>query len=410
MSKGELIPHLFRTEYRKIIAVLCKRFGPGYVNEAEDIAGETFLTAVQSWGVEGPPENPTAWLHHVAKNKAINHLRRQAIFENKIASDIKSNPDIHLDDEIDLSPENIRDSELQMMFAICHPVIPPEAQTGLCLRILCGFGIEEIADAFLSNKETIYKRLARAKEKLKEEEISFELPPSTEIERRLTSVLQTIYLLFNEGYHSTTHASTIRKELCYEALRLCSMLIENSLTNKPSVNALMALMCFHASRLEARTGKDQELILYDDQDTKLWNEDLVSEGVSYLQKAASGNFISTYHLEAGIAYWHTRKEDTQEKWENILHYYNQLLQLSYSPVAALNRTYALSKVKGKEAAIESAIKLELEGYPYYSLLLADLYTGIDNKRAMELFSEAIRLTKSEAERQAIQKKLELLSL
>ncbi|HEX6194151.1 MAG TPA: sigma-70 family RNA polymerase sigma factor, partial [Chitinophagaceae bacterium] len=163
MNKGELIPHLFRTEYRKIIAVLCRRFGANYINDAEDIASETFLTAVQAWGVEGIPENPTAWLYHVAKNKAANHLRRQAIFDKKVVVDIESNIPKQLEEDINLSPQNIRDSELQMMFAICHPIIPPEAQTGLCLRLLCGFGIDEIAEAYLATRETIYKRLARAK-------------------------------------------------------------------------------------------------------------------------------------------------------------------------------------------------------------------------------------------------------
>lgn len=405
MNKGELIPHLFRTEYRKIIAVLCRRFGANYINDAEDIASETFLTAVQAWGVEGTPENPTAWLYHVAKNKAANHLRRQAIFDKKVVVDIESNIPKQLEEDINLSPQNIRDSELQMMFAICHPIIPPEAQTGLCLRLLCGFGIDEIAEAYLATRETIYKRLARAKEKLKDEKISFEWPRPTEMEERLSSVLKTLYLLFNEGYHSTTNTSTIRVELCYEAMRLCNMLIEYPATNKPSANALMALMCFHASRLEARTGVDQELILYDEQDSSLWNAGLVSKGISYLQNAATGTTLTSYHLEAGIAYWHTQKEDTKDKWENILHYYNQLLQISYSPVAALNRTYALSKVKGKQVAITSAENLDLAGYPYYSLLLAELYTGIDDKRAIEHYHDAIRLVKSEAEKQTIQRKL-----
>src|SRR5690349_21027188 len=235
MSQQELIPHLFRTEYRKIVAVLCKRFGFDQVETAEDIASDTFLTAAQSWGVKGIPPNPVAWLYRVSSNKALNHLQRNNLFENKIVRDLTgSEAEIP---EIDLSPQNINDSQLQMMFAVCHPSISTEAQVGLSLRILCGFGIEEIADAFLTNKETIYKRLFRAKEKLREERIKIELPGPDEIDNRLSAVLTTIYLLFNEGYYSISDNRTLRKELCFEAIRLAYMLVENQYTNKSPVNA-----------------------------------------------------------------------------------------------------------------------------------------------------------------------------
>jgi RNA polymerase sigma factor (sigma-70 family) len=266
-----LIPHLFRMEYRKIVAVLSKRFGFGQIEIAEDITSDTFLTATQTWGVNGLPENPVAWLYNVAKNKAINHIHRTTVFENKIAPELKYSVSESFDPEIDLSAKNINDSQLQMMFAICHPCISPESQIGLSLRILCGFGIEEIADAFLSNKETINKRLFRAKEKLRAEKIDIELPADTQMDTRLDSVLATIYLLFNEGYYSLSQNKTIRKELCFEAMRLCKMLVENEATNKPSANALLSLMCFHASRFEARFNKNGETVLYDEQDTGLWS-------------------------------------------------------------------------------------------------------------------------------------------
>src|SRR5258706_3207186 len=242
MEQRELIPHLFRTEYRKIVSALCKRFGFDQMEIAEDIASDTFMTAAQTWGLNGVPQNPAAWLYHVAKNKAKTYLHRNSFFENKIAYEIKKTfSDFH-EEEIDLSPQNINDSQLQMMFAICHPSISPEAQIGLSLRILCGFGIEEIADAFLANKETINKRLFRAKEKLREEKIKIELPNPSEIDERLATVLRTIYLLFIEGYYSESQNKVIRKELCFEAMRLCNMLAENKCTNKPRVNALLSLM------------------------------------------------------------------------------------------------------------------------------------------------------------------------
>ena len=232
MKKNELIPHLFRTEYRKIVAVLCKHFGFDEIEIAEDIASDTFMTAAQTWGMNGVPKNPTAWLYNVAKNKAKNYLQRDSLFKNKIALEIKKTSSDSEENEIDLSAQNINDSQLQMMFAICHPSISPEAQIGLSLRILCGFGIEEIADAFLTNKETINKRLFRAKGKLREEKIKIEMPDVSEIDARLINVLRTIYLLFSEGYYSESQNQIIRKELCFEAMRLCTMLVENPSTNK----------------------------------------------------------------------------------------------------------------------------------------------------------------------------------
>jgi RNA polymerase sigma factor (sigma-70 family) len=407
MSHEEIIPHLFRTEYRKIVSVIAKRFGFEHLEVAEDIASDTFLTASQSWGLNGPPENPTAWLYNVSKNKAKNYLHRINLFEHKVASAIEQSRYTE-SDELDLSPQNINDSQLQMMFAVCHPCIPTEAQIGLSLRVLCGFGIEEIAGAFLTNRETINKRLFRAKEKLREENVKIEFPADPYIEERLDTVLATIYLLFNEGYYSISQNKTVRKELCLEAMRLCTMLVENSSTNKPRVNALLALMCFHASRFDARTDENGQLILYEDQDVNLWNADLISKGGYFLQAAASGNNISKYHLEAGIAYWNTRKEDTKEKWENILQFYNRLLQTEYSPIAALNRTYALSKANGRQEAIVEAEMLELRDNQFYFMLLGELYTGLDKARAKTNFEKAYMLAKTESDKQAIQRKMERL--
>jgi RNA polymerase sigma factor (sigma-70 family) len=225
MGQSELIPHLFRTEYRKIVSVLCTRFGFEHMETAEDIASETFLAAVQTWPLDGLPPHPVAWLYHVAKNKARNYLQREAVFEGKITVELK-NAGVEAEGEIDLSAANIEDSQLRMMFAICHPSIPAEAQIGLSLRILCGFGIEEIAEAFLTNKETINKRLYRAREKLRAEKVDILLLNSQEVGSRLPAVLTAIYLLFTEGYY-------LRKELCLEAMRLCRMLIDYPLTDQP---------------------------------------------------------------------------------------------------------------------------------------------------------------------------------
>jgi RNA polymerase sigma-70 factor (ECF subfamily) len=376
-----------------------------HIETAEDIASDTFLLAVETWPFKGIPENPVAWLYTVAKNKARNYVHRNQLFAGKIAGQITHSQPVSQEITIDLSDENITDSQLQMLFAVCHPSIPGESQIGLSLRILCGFGIDEIANAFLTNKETINKRLSRAKEKLRLEKVPIELPPEAAISGRLATVLTTLYLLFNEGYYSESDNAVLRKDLCLEAMRLTYLLTENRQTNTPMVNALFSLMCFHASRFEARKNETGEIVLYQDQDETLWNQELIARGIYYFKQATQGDTISTYHLEAGIAYWHTIKTDTTEKWENILQLYNQLLQTAYSPIAALNRTYALSKIKGKQAAIIEAEKLALTDNHYYYTLLGELYRGIDDKKAVDNLRKALSIAKTRADKQTIQKKL-----
>jgi len=403
MQKSEeLIPHLFRTEYSKITAVMAKLFGFENIEIAEDIVSDTFMLAAETWGQKGLPVNPVAWLYTVAKNKARDYLKRNKLFTCKITPAIKSSATDAYEVEIDLSAKNINDSQLQMMFAICQPAIAVEAQIGLSLRILCGFGIEEIADAFLTNKETINKRLFRAKEKIRSEHIKIEFPDKQEVGKRLDTVLTTLYLLFNEGYYSLSQNVSLRKDLCLEAMRLTFMLVENELTNQPAVNALLALMCFHASRFEARTSREGESILYEEQDTSLWDNGLIKRGEYYLNKASSGNKISKYHLEAAIAYWHTSKTGSAEKWQGILQLYNSLLLLEYSPIAALNRTYALAKADGKETAIIEAEKLNLAGNYLYHCLLGYLYTDVHNDEALKNFKTALKLAKAQTDKAKIE--------
>jgi RNA polymerase sigma factor (sigma-70 family) len=406
MQQQELIPHLFRTEFSKIAAVLCKLFGIEHLAAAEDITSETFLAAMETWTYKGIPENPTAWLYTVAKNKARNYIKRHNLFTGKIITEIKNTAETAETVDIDLSEKNITDSQLQMLFAICDPLLPADAQIGLALRILCGFGITEIATALLSSKEAVEKKLYRAKEKLRTAKAPIRFPAADEINRRLQTVLTTLYLLFNEGYYSESSDAVLREDLCLEAMRLNHLLIEHSPTNLPEVNALLALMCFHASRFAARKNQHGETILYSDQDESLWNQQLILKGVYYLNRASQGGVISKYHLEAGIAYWHTHKEDTPEKWESILQLYNRLLQINYSPVAALNRTFALSKVYGKAAAITEAEKLQLHTNHYYFTLLGELYTGTDKEKAKAYFTQAIALAKTQADKKTLTVKLQ----
>ncbi|MGV3601233.1 MAG: RNA polymerase sigma factor [Dyadobacter fermentans] len=409
MKNPDLIPHLFRTEYRKITAVLSKTFGLEHIETAQDIASDTFLQASEMWGIKGVPDNPVGWLYTVARNKTLDYLRRDKLFREKISGQVVRDSPGADELEIDLSAQNITDSQLQMMFAICHPSLPVESQIGLALNVLCGFGINEIASAFLTNKETINKRLYRAREKLRAEQVKMEFPDETEIEQRLEAVLKTLYLLFNEGYYSAGKDITLRKDVCIEAMWLTKMLIENPGTDRPQVNALLALMCFHASRFEARTNPAGETVLYQDQDDRLWDAALISRGEHYLNRASVGSQLSRYHLEAAIGYWHTIKADTTEKWEHILQYYNHLLILEYSPIAALNRTYALAKARSKAEAIREAEKLDLEGNHLYHSLLGELYSGINDAQALDHFKTSLSLAKSRADRQLLTEKIRKLS-
>lgn len=405
MEQQELIPHLFRTEYRKIVAVLCRLLGIHHIEIAEDLVSQTFLQASELWGLHGPPPNPAAWLYTAAKNKTKDYLKRHTNFTQNILQELRYATPAAEEIEIDLSEKNITDSQLAMIFVICHPCNPPEAQIGLALNLLCGFGTDEIAAAFLTNREVIYKRLQRAKEKLRQENIRIETPAPAELDTRMPSVLMTLYLLFNEGYYSASKEVTLRKELCLEAMRLADLLIEHPPTRQPEVYALLAIMCLHASRFDARFDQHGETILYHNQDTSLWDRDLILQGEYFLNMAAQGNRLSKFHLEAAIACWHTSQEDTPQKWESILQLYNELLLIEYSPVVALNRTYALSKANGKAEAIIEAEKIDLAGNHLYHSLLGELYNDVDNEKALAHLQQALTLARSGADRNIIAQKI-----
>ncbi|HXS35630.1 MAG TPA: DUF6596 domain-containing protein [Flavipsychrobacter sp.] len=410
MENGqESLKDLFQQEFSKMVAVISKLFGLQNISLAEDIVMETFLLASETWGIKGIPANPAAWLYTVAKNKMLYHFRRNKIFESKVKPAITSMQEDTNEIELSFSQQNIKDSQLQMLFAICTPAIASEAQIGLALRILCGFGIDEIAEAFLSNKETINKRLFRAKEKLRTEKVKMEFPSESEISNRLDNVLHIIYLLFSEGYYSQTQNEILRKDFCIEAMRLGIMLTEYERTNQPKTNALMALMCFHASRFDARESGEDAIILYEQQNEDLWDKALIKQGIYFLDLSARGNEISSYHLEARIAYWHCIKEDTKEKWESILKLYDQLLLINYSSGVALNRAFALYKVKGCQEALAETEKLQLDDNHFYFILLGELYKNTDIEKARLNFQKAYSLAKTQTERQDIQRKIDSLN-
>lgn len=408
MNASELLPNLFRSEYQKIVAVLVRMFGITHVETAEDLVSDTFLAATESWSHLGIPDHPSAWLYAVAKNKTKNYLKRSSLFDQKLVPDLRHDTSLVTDWEPDMSPQNISDSQLAMIFAVCNPAITAESQIALALNLLCGFGAQEIADAFLTNKEVIYKRITRARMKLKEINVPISQPPAHEIAPRLDTVLTTLYLLFNEGYYSTSQHTVLRKDFCLEAMRLTYLLIQNAATSSPRIHALMALMCFHASRFDARTRSTGDSVLYQDQDESLWNQELIHRGKYFLSNASAGSQLSKYHLEAGIAYWHTHKEDSPQKWQSILELYDHLLEIENSPIAALNRVFAISKVHGKRQAIAAATPLQLTDHLFYHTLMGHLHTDLDNPKAIAHYQLALNMATSEADQNTIKGNLEKL--
>ena len=402
----QLLPHLFRLEYTKLTAVICRQFGLKHIEIAEDIASETFLKATEVWSLHGLPRNPTAWLYAVAKNKTKDYLKRNTIFESKVVKTIMEESHDPGFTDIDFTEQNFRDSQLAMMFAVCNPANAKEAQVCLALQILCGFSVEEIANAFLSSKETIKKRLSRARENLRIQNFRIEELRAEDIVSRLDTVLTTLYLLFNEGYFSKSNDNLVRKDLCAEAIRLTLTLTENAHTNNSKVNALLALQCFQSSRLEARIAAEGT-VLFEEQDTALWDRDLINKGNYYLMNAYATKELSKYHFEASIAYWHTTNDTN--KWQHILSLYNELLLREYSPIAALNRTFAFAKVYGNEKAINEAVKLGLPTNSYYQSLLGYLYSTIDTNKAIEHFNQSIRLTNSPLEKKQLGKTIATLA-
>ena len=410
MEQQKVLPHLFRTEYQKMIAVLVRLFGTQFLEVAEDIVSDSFLAAAELWGLKGLPENPAGWLYVTAKNKALDHLRRNKIFRDKVTPQVALSRASSAEDfDLDLSDTHVKDSQLAMLFVVCDPINNPAAQVALALNLLCGFGASEIASAFLTDREVIYKRLQRAKKMLQDKALDVQQPSERQIKDRLPQVLLVLYLLFNEGYFSEGADNVIREELCQEAMRLVILLTESPLTALPSTNALLALMCFHSSRFDARQDTNGALVLYQDQDRTAWDQQLINKGRYYLQKAMTAEApASKYHLEASIAFWHSFPEEQPQKWTQILQLYDLLLEQHYAPMTALNRIYALSKVAGKQKALKAMAEIHLDQHYLYHSLLAELYMGEDNQKAEQHLHLAKQLAKSPGGRRILDGKLRIL--
>ena len=412
----QLAEHLFRTESKRMMAVLTKIFGTENLQTAEDVVQETLLSALNAWKLKGIPENPAAWLYHVAKNKAVDIIRRnkhslQYDFTNSEKKLLTSAYTITTAMDALWQNDLIKDDLLSMMFACCHPQISEENQITLILKTLCGFSTTEIAKAFLTGEDTVSKRLYRTKEFFRQHKIELKIPSPGEIKNRTGAVLNAIYLLFNEGYNSASADTLIRKDVMEEAMMLCKMLTENVHTQQPEVFALMALMCFHAARVDSRLTVEGEIVLLANQDRKKWNKQLIDEGNVYMNKAAFGDEVTTYHLEAAIAFEHCTATSFEEtNWKKVLNYYEWLCKISTSPVTELNKAIVVMQVEGAEAALEALNNIsdrkKLESWYLYYALLGEIYLKLNRKKLATLnFETAIKLTKSEAEKRMMKNKI-----
>jgi len=407
------VDHLFRHESGKMVSVLTRLFGFSNIEQAEDIVQDTILKALEIWKWGKIPDNPQAWLYKAAKNKAIDLIRREKLkykIENELAVLLKS--------EYSLAPKvnelftsgEIKDSQLRMMFACCHPSISQEAQITLMLKTLCGLSVREISNAFLTNEDTISKRLYRTKEKIREEKISIDYPGAGVMAQRTDAVLKTLYLLFNEGYNSSHPDQLIREDLCEEAMRLALLLSENSKTNLPQTNALIALMCYQVSRFGSRLDDKGMIVLLKDQDRKQWNQFLVQKGNEYMTRAATGEDYHDFHIEAGIASLHSNAatyEDTN--WKMILELYEALLSRTNNPMVSLNRWLVIAELEGPSKAIAGLREMKgLSENSYYNASLGELFLRSKNKaEAKKYFSHALTLTSSKAEAELMGRKINM---
>jgi RNA polymerase sigma factor (sigma-70 family) len=416
---NQLTDNLFRQEAGKMVAVLTRIFGTENMETAEDVVQDSLLQAMHVWKLKGIPDNPSGWLYRVAKNKAIDIIRRNKHSEQYDFSDserilLTSEYTMHTSIDNFWKEDLIRDDQLRMMFACCHPGISEENQITLMLKTLCGFSTAEIAHCFLSNEETIGKRLYRTKEFFKKNKIRPEIPTAENVEENIEPVLKAIYLLFNEGYNSSHAESIIREDLMLEALMLCKLLSENEKTRLPQVYALMALICFQSSRNKSRLSPEGEIILLPRQDRSQWNHALIHEGNEYLNKAAFGDRISSYHIEAAIAYEHcTAVSFATTNWKRILELFEWLCTIAPSPITELNKAVVLMQVHGPEKALANIEAIEdkkkLEVYYLYHAFLGELHTRMNhNDKARRHFETALQLTHADAEKKILMEKLEKL--
>jgi RNA polymerase sigma factor (sigma-70 family) len=416
----KLVDHLFRQESGKMVALYTNFFGMQYLDAAEDIVQETLIAALETWKLKGIPDNPKAWLYKVAKNKLLNYINRDQHFKKVITNNLvkSTNHTTHAltIDSIFLDQE-IEDAQLRMIFACCHPSITQELQLILILKTLCGLTIPEIATALLCNEDTIAKRWYRAKEKIKNNSIQLDVPIGNAIVERLDIVLKAIYLIFNEAYKATHQETIIRKDLCFDAIRLLLVLINNPIKNEKynlnKINALLALCCFHAARFHSRLDPDGNIILLEVQDRTTWDKQLIQQGCIYFKAASTNEHLSEYHVEAAIAYYHTTAPNFSDtNWMAIYYCYCLLYSIIPSPIIAFNKAIAKGYAEGAKAGIEALLTIEdFNNVHFYHTALGDFYTkNKELKKAKKAYQLALDYVVLKQEQKIIQTKLDQLKI
>jgi RNA polymerase sigma-70 factor (ECF subfamily) len=397
---------VYRAESRRVLATLIRLLGSFDI--AEEALHDAFTAAVEQWPREGVPANPRAWLVSAGRFKAIDKIRRRAKFDETVAELVNE-----LDPEAEIAPdvedESVQDDRLRLIFTCCHPALSPDAQVALTLREVCGLTTEETARAYLTPASTLAQRIVRAKNKIRDARIPYEVPSVEDLPARLESVLRVIYLVFNEGYYASSGAALTRHDLSGEAIRLGRLLVE--LLPEPEAIGLLALMLLQESRRAARATAEGDLVLLEDQDRSLWNADHIAEGAAFVQRALSSGRVGAYTLQAAIAAVHAQAPDAASTdWAQIAKLYDLLLQVAPSPIVELNRAVAIAMRDGAAAALPLIEALlargDLADYHLAHAARADLYRRLGNvAQARASYVRALELARQEPERRFLERRL-----
>ncbi len=405
------VEHLFRHEAGHMIAVLTRVFGLKNLDLVEDVVQETLYSALEKWRFSGIPENPAGWLYQAARNKALDVLRRQGTFlqiANQVAfiSDEEAAEELG---EVFLEGE-IPDDMLRLMLACCNAALGTEARICLVLKYVCGFSDLEIARGLLVEETLIRKRLSRARKTLDSTGFRLDRPLSEAGEAEIDSLHSALYLLFNEGYHSSHSEHALREELCAEAMRLGGILFRHPHGGRPETAALLAMMHFHAARLPSRLS-GSSLILLKDQDRGLWDRELMAKGFDLLKASGQGELLTRYHVEAALAAQHCLAPDfASTDWRTLLHLYDTLVRMHPSPIVGLNRALVVAQIEGAAAGLEALGRIAdvevLRDYPFYHASLGELKAEMgEEEAARRHFEKALSLTVGEADRRLLKEKL-----
>jgi RNA polymerase sigma-70 factor (ECF subfamily) len=405
------VEHYFRHEYGRLVAVLVRRVGLSHLEAVEDGVQGALLAALTAWVPNGMPDNPSAWLYRVAQNNIVGVLRKDQGHQRILAGDVDGGADNGDQPASPAFAGEVRDELLRMLFVCCDEKIPPESRLVLALKTLCGFSIGEIAFRLFTTETNVYKRLARARERLREGELDTETPPLESLRSRLASVHAVIYLLFNEGYLSTNAEHAIRTELCDEALRLGELLATHPVGAAPPTFALLALMHLHAARLASRQDATGGLLLLEEQDRSRWDAEHMQRGAAWLARAADGDAFTRFHAEAGIAAEHCFAPSFAEtRWNEIAELYAMLERIDPSPVHTLNRAVAVAQEHGPQAGLAVLDGIVppawLDGHYLWDAVLADLHHRAGNAASAERHrDQALAAAPSAAVRQLLERRL-----